>query len=1162
MPRISVVVPIFNVERYLAACLESAAAQTVSDLEIVMVDDGSTDGSSAIAREFAAADVRFKLLTQPNGGLSKARNTGIDAASGEYLAFLDSDDVLPPNAYELLLAALGESGSDFASGNVHRLTSWGATSQSKFLAETFARTQLKTHVTRFRPLLADRTAWNKLFRRSFWDEHGFRFPEGVVHEDIPITLPAHFMARSVDVVADPVYLYRIREDGELSITQRRLEPRVLLDRLAAVQQVDDFLAERGPRRARRWYQASVVADDLRYHLNLLDRADPDYQELFLERVNAFLDRASDGVYDDLEAIERLKWHLVRRRKLPELAEVLRFEREDLLTTPPVRIGRRWYGDYPFRTDGELAIPKSVYRLDRELELRATLEDMRLEDGRLVVRGFGFISGIGAPDRDTQTLTITALRSGRLRRVRARVAAVRFRTRAVRRPDATAKANQPLSDATWSGFEASLDPRRLGVAGRWPEGNWELNAHVRAGSVHRRTRLTVDVPGSIQGIDLPARESVTVAAGVTWWGRPVVEVRHRWLRIERHALDGDALVLSGAARLPSKAGPKLELARQDGRTMTLPLERDGERFSARIPLERLRKIDRERPADPDENVWNLTVALGAERLPIALPEANVASVWRRGSHEIALVRGRLGRAAVSERHARSLLTDARWSADGTLEVAGELAPDVPLRELVFYDEDRNEGHAFAVERDPESGRFTAALTPARIDTLAGPLSLAPGIWRLNGRGDPQGPMAPAILAPSIGELRTTVDHKPYHLTAGRDARALLSVLRALDDDERGRYHQSRLAASAYAARRDRPLRDAVVYLSYGGRQYSDSPRAIHEELLRRDAPVEHLWVVRDGLCRPPEGTTVLREGSREYHEALADARYVIANDHFPTWFARRDGQTCVQTWHGTPLKRLGLDVSTTRKTVRRFQYRWEQQVANWQYVVSPNRFSTPILRRAYAIEGEMLETGYPRTDFLTRPGRDEAARALRRRLGIPDGVRTILYAPTYRDSVRDQRGRYRMDQRLDIDRLRAAVGGDTVILYRKHHYVADAVPTTPDGFVRDVSSYPDGTELMLAADVLVTDYSSMMVDFANTGRPMLFYTYDFDAYEDEIRGFYLDFAETVPGPLLRTTDALGEALQAMGDVERRYADRYAAFQERFCELDDGQASSRLVDRVLS
>jgi CDP-glycerol glycerophosphotransferase len=331
-------------------------------------------------------------------------------------------------------------------------------------------------------------------------------------------------------------------------------------------------------------------------------------------------------------------------------------------------------------------------------------------------------------------------------------------------------------------------------------------------------------------------------------------------------------------------------------------------------------------------------------------------------------------------------------------------------------------------------------------------------------------------------------------------------------------------------------------------------------VRRGAQLEHLWVVADGMARVPEGSVALRENSREHHEALARARYVVANDHFPEWFRRREDQVCLQTWHGTPLKRLGFDVSAMHKTKRRFEAHWDEQVRNWQHVVSPNRFSTPILRRAYRLEGEMIETGYPRIDVLARPDREELARGLRERLGVPEGTRTVLYAPTFRDQVLDRRNRYRLDLHLDIELLRESLGSDTVILFRKHHYVVDPVPATADGFVRDVSSYPDATELMLAADVLVTDYSSMMFDFANTGRPMLFFTYDLDTYRDELRGFYFDFIERAPGPLLGTTAELAEALNDLDAVSARYAQRYADFAAEFCELDDGAAAARVVDHV--
>ena len=1172
MPRISVVVPIYNVESYLEACLSSVAEQTVDDLEVVMVDDGSTDGSAAIAGRFVSDDKRFRLLTQPNGGLSKARNTGIDAATGDYMAFLDSDDVLPPNAYELLLGALEQSGSDFASGNVHRLNRWG-TVQSPFLAKAFTQTRLKTHVTQFRELLSDRTAWNKLWRRSFWEANGLRFPEGVVHEDIPVVLPAHFMAASVDVISDPVYLYRIRDGGDLSITQRRLEQRVLLDRLAAIEHVSGYIEQHGQRRAKRWYEESVVADDLRYHLNILDSADEPYRELFLERVNGFLDGAAKGVEQPLPAIERLKWHLVRRRLMPELLEVLRFQREDLSSTPPVRSRGRWYGDYPFRTDSSLRIPRSVYRLDSELGLVAHLEELRRDGDALRIRGFAYVGGIGAPARDTQRLGFVALRPGRLRRVRLRLSGVRLKTTAVHRPDATAKTKQPLADVSWGGFEATLDPAALRTAGRWSEGSWELYASASVGRLRRRrVRFVLEPPAAFRAVELPAPADVAVRAGVVPGDRVAVEVRKQWVTLSGHgAEDGGVLVLTGEVQPPTGGKLKLELrseADEQVRTYRMKVADGG--FTARVPMGDLDDTgltaDDEADDEPGgDKTWDLWAVGGGRRIPVRLPEELAAATWPWEGGEVALMRSRPGDARLVRRDARPVVDRARWAQDGALELEGMLPEGIAFDELVL--EGRDAGVAHAVPLSGDGDRFSARLTPGRVPSLAGELPLAEGTWSLFGRrtADAGAAGTPVTLARELYErlpLTTVLDGKQFALGVTRADRAVLVVGRDLADDERGQYHQRRLRETAYRAKRGEPLRDAVVYMSFGGRQYSDSPRAIHEELVRRAAPLEHLWVVRDGACRVPPSATVLREGSREYHEALARSRYFVTNDHFPDWFARRPEQVGLQTWHGTPLKRLGLDVSDMRRTIRRFQRRWDQQVANWQYVVSPNAFSTPILRRAYAVEGEMLETGYPRVDVLARPDRDELGRALRRRLGLPDDKRTVLYAPTYRDQVTDRRGRYRLDLRLDLERLRDAVGDDSVILFRKHHYIVDPAPSTADGFVRDVSAYPDGTELLLAADVLVTDYSSMMVDFANTGRPMLFFTYDLDAYRDEIRGFYLDFVENVPGPLLGTTDEVAAALQDLDGVQAANAQRYEAFRSTFCELDDGRAAARVVDRVFS
>ncbi|WP_338703738.1 CDP-glycerol glycerophosphotransferase family protein [Streptomyces sp. Q6] len=414
------------------------------------------------------------------------------------------------------------------------------------------------------------------------------------------------------------------------------------------------------------------------------------------------------------------------------------------------------------------------------------------------------------------------------------------------------------------------------------------------------------------------------------------------------------------------------------------------------------------------------------------------------------------------------------------------------------------------------------------------------------------------------LDVTAGGKRIELQARQYDQLALLAHSELRPAERSRHRQTRLREHAYPLARHEPLRDAVVYDVFGGRMYGDSPRAVHEELVRRGEELEHLWVVRDGQCEVPPTARALRVHSPEYYEAMARSRYIVGNTHFPKWLERRPGQQIVQTWHGTPLKRIGFDFDNEHFASTAYLEDLDRERRQWSMLLSPNSFSTPILRRAFRYEGDLVEAGYPRNDVLLSPDRAKRAAEVRERLGLPEGKKVILYAPTWREDKQRHRGGFLLDLRIELDAAERALGEDHVLLVRPHAHVAEPVPGAGDGFVHDVSAQAGVTDMMdllLVADVLVTDYSSVMFDFAVTGRPMLFFTYDLEHYRDRLRGFYFDFEERAPGPLLATSDALIAALRDTAAATAPYERAYADFRAAFCDLDDGRAARRVVDRML-
>ncbi|MEO3799060.1 glycosyltransferase family 2 protein [Nonomuraea sp. B1E8] len=371
IPLLSVVVPFHDVEAYITECLKSLAAQTLEDFEVILVDDGSEDGSRRVAEDFAARDERFVIVTQRNQGPGPARNEGIRHARGTYLAFADSDDVVPPHAYELLVGSLAETGSDLACGAVGRLVD-GRLEESTLHEKVFRRPQLCTHITDKQVLVRDRTVWNKVYRRAFWERCGLAFPAGI-YEDVPVAMQAHVLATSVDMVGDVVYHWRRRETGATSITQRRTEPDNLYERLAAIRAVRAFLEERAPDLLD-GFDALVLEKDILFLFQALENCDECGP--VVELAHAWLAELSVRALATAPSLRRLELHLVKRGLVAELRKVRAFRRAREGATRIVPRGLRvtnWYGDYPFFRNRRLRIPDEVFDARDELKLVARVD---------------------------------------------------------------------------------------------------------------------------------------------------------------------------------------------------------------------------------------------------------------------------------------------------------------------------------------------------------------------------------------------------------------------------------------------------------------------------------------------------------------------------------------------------------------------------------------------------------------------------------------------------------------------------------------------------------------------------------------------------------------------------------------------------------------------
>lgn len=494
----------------------------------------------------------------------------------------------------------------------------------------------------------------------------------------------------------------------------------------------------------------------------------------------------------------------------------------------------------------------------------------------------------------------------------------------------------------------------------------------------------------------------------------------------------------------------------------------------------------------------------------------------------------------------VLLCARLDTDATLELSGTVAPAPDGLDIVLG------GRA----AEARAMTVPAVLAPgggwsASIDLADPDIELAtyPLSWSTVSQDEPgnrikgaclagegiDGPATEVPIAAAPTSCAAEPDSDVTGADAGRPARrarlltrtdgsVAVAVIPPLTPDVRSR-RGHRLLIEREAG----PLRPGVFLESFGGRSAGDNPAAICEDLAAHGVGAPLWWSVVDGTVRVPAGARPVVVGSPQWVEALRTSRVIVTNDHLPSWFSKREGQYLLQTWHGTPIKKLLHDAP--RAVTLRYRRLMDRQVPQWDLLLAQSPQAGRRLQQALGYRGPVRVGEYPRNVRLL--GGAEVRRRVRHELGIAPGQPVILYAPTWRESLRPSTGAAGCAAAhgpgpvgaLDGPRLAELL--DAVVLMRSHHMNrAGCVP----GMI-DVSGYPSVEELMLAADILVSDYSSIFFDFALTGKPAVVYAPDLASYRDVERGLYGDWPLGSGLPVAADHDELASHLQRLvGDID--------------------------------
>lgn len=368
---------------------------------------------------------------------------------------------------------------------------------------------------------------------------------------------------------------------------------------------------------------------------------------------------------------------------------------------------------------------------------------------------------------------------------------------------------------------------------------------------------------------------------------------------------------------------------------------------------------------------------------------------------------------------------------------------------------------------------------------------------------------------------------------------------------------------------------IIFEAYLGRSYACSPKAIYQAILKdpRYQNYNLIWAFKNPTeylnNEELKFAKIITYKSKEYKKAYSQAKYWITNSRLPQHIIKKNNQVYIQCWHGTPLKRLGLDIVentiSTLNTNQELEKQYLKDARRYNYFLSPSKYASEKFISAFGLDrlkkqDIILELGYPRNDFLFKYNKVNQVKSINS-LNLPKDKKVILYCPTFRDDQHKSGIGYTYDLEVNFDFLREKLGDEYIILFRAHYFVASIFDFAKyNNFIYNVSGVDDINDLYIISDILITDYSSVFFDYANLKRPIIFFMYDLEIYENLLRGFYLDLKE-LPGKIVMSEQEIINIIDNISDYQAEYHEKYLEFNTKFNYLDNSDVSESVIDIIL-